>query len=37
LSIGYSSADGDKTLETLLSEADRDMYAMKLAQRTELS
>lgn len=37
LSIGYSIADGNKTREALLSEADRDMYAMKLAQRTELS
>ena len=37
LSIGYSIADGNKTREALLSEADREMYAMKLAQRTELS
>ena len=38
LSVGYaiSDSDGQKSREALLSEADRAMYAMKMAQRAEL-
>lgn len=37
LSVGYAISDGNKTREALLSEADREMYQMKMAQRGELS
>lgn len=37
LSVGYAISDGNKTREALLSEADREMYQMKMALRGELS